>query len=65
MGAPVSGTFSHDCEFPACLPELDGVCRTLPPIPRTSTTESVYQFEDLSPVLDEDDNRSIFDDLKK
>ena len=59
------GLLSHDCESPACLPELHNVCRTLPVAPRTSANENVFQFEDFSAVLDEDDNRSIFDNLKK
>jgi len=59
------GVLSHDCVRPACMPELDKVCRTLPTAPRTSANENVFQFEDFSAVLDETDNRSIFDDLKK
>ncbi len=56
---------SRDCERAGCVPVLDAVCRTLPPRPQSSTEEVVYQFEDFSPVLDEEDGRSIFDDLKK
>lgn len=65
MGAHVTGRFSHDCERPACLPALDMICRTLPSRTQSSETEAVFQFEDLSAVLDELDNRSIFDNLKK
>lgn len=58
------GEFSYPCFRPMGLRSLEGICRTLPVRPIDSSSEDVFQFEDLAPVLDEDNAQTIFDDLK-
>ena len=60
----MTGIFSNDCEKAFPVRVLDKVCRTLPTRPVNSFHEDMYQFEDLSAVLDEDNAQQIFDNLK-
>jgi hypothetical protein len=60
----MAGILSFDCPCPKALPQLDSICRTLPTLPVNSAAEQMYQFEDLSAVLDEDNRQQILDNLK-
>lgn len=58
------GDFSYDCFKPYPQRVLGLVCRTLPPFPPSSIDDEMYQFEDFSAVLDEDNAQQIQDNLK-